>query len=121
VADATAVNRPAFSEDQVVTVFRSRRRVDTVEAYLRLAGEVEAHARATPGFVDFKTFAAEDGERVSLITFATPEAHRAWRDDPRHQAAQQRGRDEFYLEYSVQVGECDHVSQWAAPGGADTG
>jgi len=107
------VSRPAFSEGQVVTVFRSRRRTDTVEAYLRLAGEIEAHARSTPGFVDFKTFAAEDGERVSLITFATAEAHRAWRDDPRHRAAQQRGRDEFYLGYSVQVGECDHVSQWA--------
>ncbi|MGP8061455.1 MAG: antibiotic biosynthesis monooxygenase family protein [Acidimicrobiales bacterium] len=110
------VSRPPFSEGQVVTVFRSRRRTDTAEAYLRLAGEIEAHARSTPGFVDFKTFAAEDGERVSLITFATPEAHRAWRDDPRHRAAQQRGRDEFYLGYSVQVGECDHVSQWVAPG-----
>ena len=67
---------------------------------------------ALPGFVDFKSFTAEDGERVSLVTFASPDAQRAWREDPRHRAAQERGRREFYLEYSVQVGECVHVSTW---------
>jgi heme-degrading monooxygenase HmoA len=69
-------------------------------------------ARAVPGFVDFKTFTAEDGEHVSLVTFATPEAHQAWRNDPRHRAAQQRGRNGFYVSYSIQVGECAHVSTW---------
>ena len=116
MADASAVNRPAFSEDQVVTVFRSRRRTDTAEAYLRLAGEIEAHARSTPGFVDFKTFAAEDGERVSLVTFASSEAHRTWRDDPRHRQAQRQGREEFYEDYSIQVSNCVHVHQWESSG-----
>ena len=49
-----------------------------------------------PGFVDFKTFTADDGEQVSVVTFATPADQRAWRDDPRHRRAQQQGRDEFY-------------------------
>jgi heme-degrading monooxygenase HmoA len=102
----------AFTAGQMVTVFRSRRRPESEAAYAEVAREMEAAARATPGFVDFKTFAAEDGERVSLVTFDSPASHRAWRDDPRHRRAQQRGRNEFYLDYRVQVSECTSVSQW---------
>jgi heme-degrading monooxygenase HmoA len=102
----------SFTQGQVVTVFRSRRRGENEPAYRRLAEEMESAARAMPGFVDFKSFAADDGERVSLITFATPAHHEAWRDDQRHRRAQQQGRDDFYLEYSVQVGACTHVSSW---------
>ena len=86
----------------VVTIFRSRLR-DTHEGYDETADEMEAAARAMPGFVDFKTFQADDGERVSLVVFDSRDAHEAWRDDPRHQAAQQRGREEWYAEYHIQV------------------
>jgi heme-degrading monooxygenase HmoA len=64
---------------------------------------MESAARAMPGFVDFKSFTADDGERVSIVVFASPEAHAAWRDDARHRVAQQRGRDEWYAEYRIQV------------------
>jgi heme-degrading monooxygenase HmoA len=107
--------RGAFAPGQVVTVFRSRRRDESEAAYADVAGAMEAAARAAPGFIDFKTFVAEDGERVSLVTFDSPATHRAWRDDPRHRRAQQQGRDDFYLEYTVQVGECIHVSRWERP------
>lgn len=106
-----------FREGQVVTVFRSRLR-DGVRQdggdYAELAGELRAAAGALPGFVDFKTFVAEDGERVSVVTFASRQAHDAWRDDPRHRRAQRRGREEFYAEYSIQVGPSMHTSEWSA-------
>ena len=86
----------------VVTVFRSRLR-DPHDGYEQVADEMEAAARSVPGFVDFKTFRADDGERVSIVVFDSTDAHRAWRDDPRHQAAQQRGREEWYAEYRIQV------------------
>ena len=66
-----------FTEGQVVTVFRSRRRHQAEPDYQWVAHEMEVAARATVGFVDFKTFAAEDGEQVSLVTFATPAAQTA--------------------------------------------
>jgi heme-degrading monooxygenase HmoA len=66
---------------------------------------MEKRARAMPGFVDFKGFTADDGERVSLIAFESTEAQRAWRDDPEHRAAQRRGRDDFYETYTIQVCE----------------
>ena len=103
---------PELSPSQVVTVFRSRLRPDANPAYGELAAEMEAIARQAPGFVDFKAFTAPDGERVSLITFATVEAQRAWREDPRHREAQRRGREDFYQEYSIQVTDCVRVRQW---------
>jgi heme-degrading monooxygenase HmoA len=106
---------PDFSEGQMITVFRSRRHPRAETAYRSLSHEMEVAARAAAGFVDFKTFTAEDGEHVSLVTFATRAEHQAWRDDLRHRHAQDRGRQEFYLEYSIQVGECSHVSRWTAP------
>ena len=91
----------------VVTVFRSRLR-EPHEGYEEVADEMEAAARAMPGFVDFKTFTADDGERVSIVVFDSPESHAAWRDDARHRAAQQRGRQEWYAEYRIQVCSLEH-------------
>jgi heme-degrading monooxygenase HmoA len=101
-----------FTEGQVMTIFRSRRRPGIGADYEKTAGEMERAARAADGFVDFKTFTAEDGEHVALVTFASPATHRAWRDDAAHRRAQQKGRDSFYLDYSVQVGGCTHVTRW---------
>jgi heme-degrading monooxygenase HmoA len=90
--------------EPVVTVFRSRLRDDAeTNGYEELAAAMEARARQMPGFVDFKTFVAPDGERVSLVTFDTTAHHEAWREDPAHRSAQQRGRDDFHLEYTISV------------------
>ena len=88
----------------VVTVFRSRLRRDAeANGYAELAARMADRARAMPGFIDFKTFTAPDGERVSVIVFDTIAHQHAWRDDAEHRAAQQRGRDAFYSEYSISV------------------
>jgi heme-degrading monooxygenase HmoA len=102
----------ALAEGQVVTVFRSRLRAGIEEEYGALAAEMLTAARQAPGFVDFKSFAADDGERVSVITFASAEAHAKWRDHLRHRQAQERGRSALYAEYSIQVGSCTHVRRW---------
>jgi heme-degrading monooxygenase HmoA len=97
----------------MVTVFRSRLRADAGAGYGDTADEMEARARAMPGFVDFKTFVADDGERVSLAVFDSHETHDAWRDDPVHRAAQRRGRDDWYAEYHILVAELAHEHRWA--------
>jgi heme-degrading monooxygenase HmoA len=94
---------------EMVTVFRSRLRADAGDDYATTADDMERCAREMQGFVDFKTFVADDGERVSIVVFASREAHDAWRDDPRHRAAQRRGRADWYADYSIQV--CELVAQ----------
>ncbi|MCH7707824.1 MAG: antibiotic biosynthesis monooxygenase, partial [Myxococcales bacterium] len=56
-----------------------------------------------PGFVSFKSFAAEDGERVSLIEFESRDAAHQWGDHAEHRDAQKLGRERFFSEYTIQV------------------
>ena len=104
---------PPFTEGQVVTVFRSRLSGLADAEFHELADVVLELARAMPGFVDYKTFAAEDGERVTVVTFADDEAQRGWREQVDHRAAQRAGRDRFYSDYSIQVCTCTRVSQFS--------
>ena len=96
----------------VITVFRSRLRDDVPDEYFTLAAELRERAEQIDGFVEQKVFVAEDGERLTLVVFATEEGQQQWRTDPVHRAAQQRGRDEFYDEYDVTVCDAARRHSW---------
>ncbi len=59
------------------------------------------------GFVDMKSFVAEDGERLTLVRFHDAATQAAWRRDPLHGEAQRLGRSAFYEEYRIVI--CDEV------------
>jgi heme-degrading monooxygenase HmoA len=96
---------------QVVTVFRSRLRTDA-DAYPEHAARMSALAREMPGYVEHKTFTADDGERVTLVTFADRLAHDAWARYPEHREAQRAGVRDYYEAYSISVGTVEHASAW---------
>lgn len=96
---------PEFAAGQVLTVFRSRLRDDAEPGYADTAAAMAALARTMPGFVDAKSFRADDGERVTIVTFADHESQQGWRDHPDHVAARQRGIEGWYADYSIQVAD----------------
>lgn len=69
-------------------------------------------ARAMPGFVETKTFVADDGERCTVVTFADEESHRGWRDHPRHRTAQRHGISTYYETYSIAVGTTSYAASY---------
>jgi heme-degrading monooxygenase HmoA len=83
-------------EPMVVVIFRSRLHGDPGPDYPATAARMLELASAVPGFVSFQHYAAEDGERVSLVEFESDDAVRAWREHPEHREAQRRGRGEWY-------------------------
>ncbi len=96
---------------------------------LPLAQKMYELGSSMPGFLSFKQFQAEDGEYIYIVEFESEEALAAWRDHPEHQEAQQRGREEFFSEYRVQIcqpireyrfgdGQRQEVKLSAASGGA---
>jgi heme-degrading monooxygenase HmoA len=95
----------------VITLFRSRLRPGDHEEYERWARRMVELASQQPGFVSIKTFAADDGERVSIVEFESEAAHGAWRDHPEHREAQRLGRERFYAEFQIQV--CTPVRRYA--------
>ena len=84
-------------------VFRSRLRPEHEAEFSRHADQVYERAITMPGFVATKDFAAEDGERLTVIEWDSGENLANWRDDPPHREAQQLGRERYYAEYSLQI------------------
>ncbi len=105
---------PRFERGQIVTVFRSRLRPDAGQDYVDTAAEMSRLAAAMPGLVDVTAFTADDGERLTLVTFADEDSQRSWREHLDHRAAQQTGRDRFYAEYSLQVCTTMRARQFTA-------
>jgi len=87
----------------IVTVFRSRLRPEADPEYGEWATRMSELAATMPGYISHKGFVAPDGERVTLVEFASEEAQRAWSRHPDHVAAQKKGRQDFYVEYRLQV------------------
>jgi len=87
----------------IVTVFRSRVKPEAQQEYAQWAARISALARTMPGYVSHKGFVAEDGERVTIVEFASEETHRAWATHAEHMEAKKKGRASFYTEYRVQV------------------
>ena len=89
----------------IVTVFRSRLLPGVREEYVALVERMAEIAATIPGYVSHKGFFADDGERVTVVEFATEEGMRAWRMHPEHREAQRKARQIYYSEYHIQVCE----------------
>lgn len=90
-----------------LVVFRKRMRPGFDQAaYDAEAQAMQALAREQPGYVSFKSYAADDGEGVSISEWADEVSARAWRQLAEHRAAQARGRSDYYQEYTMFV--CDN-------------
>jgi heme-degrading monooxygenase HmoA len=96
---------------QVVTVFRSRLQPDADPEYGEHAGRMSELAKTMPGYIEHKSFTAEDGERVTIATFADQASHDAWRTQAEHRDAQRTGIASYYESYSLQVATVDRVSR----------
>ena len=97
----------------MMIVFRSRLAAEAGRDYAETADAMLAKARSMPGFVEFKQFKADDGERLSLIRWESSETLRAWAEDPEHVGAQRRGRERWYTEYAIDVAEVVRTSRFA--------
>ena len=89
----------------VVVVFRSRLSPEAGADYSDMAAEMLSTAQEMPGFVEFKSFKSDDGERVSLVYWQDHETMAAWRSHPRHRIAQGAGRSKWYSEYRIEVAD----------------
>jgi heme-degrading monooxygenase HmoA len=97
----------------VITIFRSRLRPEHHAEYEVWASRMNDLAATMPGFLAIKTFAAEDGERVSIVEFESEETMRAWKNQADHREAQELGRKTFYSEYRIQV--CQPIRDYSFP------
>lgn len=85
-----------------LVVFRNRKRADIDQAaYDAEAVRMEELAREQPGFRSFKSYASDDGEVIALSEWDDEAAALAWRKVAEHRAAQRRGREAYYEDYTL--------------------
>ncbi|MDE2403758.1 MAG: antibiotic biosynthesis monooxygenase [Sphingomonadales bacterium] len=85
-----------------LVVFRNRKRADIdAAAYAADADAMASRAAAMPGYLGFKSYAADDGEVVAISEWADEASARAWGRDAEHAAVQGRGRAGYYAEYTL--------------------
>lgn len=96
----------------IVAIFRARVRPENAEEYYALADEMGQIARAMPGFISWKGYFADDGERVSVHEWESAEALEAWRTHSEHLRIQELGRENFYDEYTLYVMDDPRTSKF---------
>jgi len=96
----------------IVTVFRSRLMPGLQDEYVALVERMIELASSMPGYISHKGFAAEDGERCTIVEFESEEAQRASRMHPEHRDAQRKAKEIYYESYSVQVCELKRASKF---------
>ncbi|HLH38864.1 MAG TPA: antibiotic biosynthesis monooxygenase [Bryobacteraceae bacterium] len=89
----------------IVVLFRSRLTDQAGADYSEMAEEMLQTAKTMPGFVDFKSFKADDGERISIVWWRDEETMAAWRGHARHRVAQKLGLEKWYESYKIEVAE----------------
>lgn len=99
----------------VLIVARSRIRAEHAQRYYALVDRLGAIAQSMPGFISWKAYYAEDGERVSIHEWESPEQLRAWREHPDHLEAQALGRRDFYEEFTIDVCENPRTTRFVRP------
>ena len=105
----------------VVILFRSRMRPDAGPGYAEMAAEMLASAMNMPGFVDFRHYTSDAGERLSVVWWENEETLTAWREHERHRLAQRMGREQWYSEYTIEVAEVKRAREWARRDAGDAG
>lgn len=96
----------------ILVLFLSTLTPEAGDDYEQMAEEMLSTAKDMPGFVDFKTFQAADGERVSIIRWQDRETLAQWRKHPRHLIAQQQGRAKWYQYFRIEVAEVIRQSSY---------
>ncbi len=75
----------------------------SMDEYNKLLGQMYKIVSAMPGFQSVKKYTAADGETVSIYRFESEEALEAWRTQPDHVKAMERGHAEFYAAGNLQI------------------
>lgn len=94
----------------LVILFRSKLTAEAGQDYQAMNDELESRVRQSPGFVEAKSFKAEDGERLTVVWWRDKESLREWRELPRHRQAQASGREKWYEYYKMEVATVERVS-----------
>ena len=94
----------------ILTIFRSRHSALAGEDYETFFAELKELAKLNPGFVDIKSYRAEDGEQLTVVRWKDKETLQEWSRNVRHLEAKRLGREKWYDYFEIQTAEVFRTS-----------
>jgi heme-degrading monooxygenase HmoA len=88
---------------------------DDLEGYGAMAEEMERLAAEQPGYLGIET-ARSAGLGITVSYWTDEAAIAAWREDVRHTATRNRGREQWYAHYALRVAKVERASVWDRAG-----
>jgi heme-degrading monooxygenase HmoA len=74
-----------------------------------MAERMERLAAEQPGYLGIDSVRDADGAGITVSYWASEDAVRAWKANLEHRVAQDTGRREWYVEYTVHVARVERV------------
>ena len=90
---------------EFAVIFKTLRSLPMPAEYHEMSAKLVELARARDGFLRIETVADANGNGVSVSYWRSLEAIKEWKADLTHLEAQARGKNEWYLDYEVQICE----------------
>ncbi len=109
---------PAHEPPYYAVVFTSTRTRDQ-SGYAETAERMEELVKGVPGFLGMDQAWRPGGPAITVGYFRDAEAIERWRTDVEHLAAQERGRAEWYENYTLHVAKVERSHSFVR--GADRG
>ena len=78
-------------------------RIKGDNGYAEMADRMEALARQQPGFVSVESARTPGGTGITVSSWESLAAIRAWKQNAEHLLAQQQGKDIWYDDYRVRI------------------
>ena len=104
----------------IIVLFRSKLTAVAGDDYAQMAQAMKAHALNFEGFIDIRTYTADDGERMTIVRWKDLETLKPWSEDVKHQAAKRLGREKWYEYYHIEIASLVDERTFArSPAGAD--
>ncbi len=90
-------------------VIFTNQRSDRGHGYGAMADQMEALAATMPGYLGFESARDENGFGIAVSYWESEEAIKNWKAQAEHLEAQQKGRAEWYKDYTVRVARVERA------------
>ncbi|GJL95586.1 MAG: polysaccharide biosynthesis protein [Hyphococcus sp.] len=90
-------------------VIFTNQRADGDHGYGAMAERMEALAKTMPGYLGFESARNADGFGIAVSYWESEAAIKNWKAKAEHLEAQQKGRAEWYKDYTVRVAKVERA------------
>ena len=93
------------------TIFTTRM-TNNLDGYEEMADRMAELVNARKGFLGMHSARGDDGLGITVCYWRTEEDIAAWRTDLEHENAQDKGRSQWYAQYTVEVARVDRTIEF---------